>query len=137
MKTIDELQNEIIEEFELIDDWMDRYALIIDMGNELPALDEQHKTAENLIDGCQSRVWLHAEMRDDLLHLEADSDALIVKGIVAMLVRVLGDHTPKEILDCDLHFIEAIGLQEHLSPTRSNGLVAMVKRIRTVALQNS
>ena len=137
MKTIDELQNEIIEEFELIDDWMDRYALIIDMGNELPALDEQHKTAENLIDGCQSRVWLHAEMRDDLLHLEADSDALIVKGIVAMLVRVLGDHTTKEILDCDLHFIEAIGLQEHLSPTRSNGLVAMVKRIRTVALQNS
>lgn len=137
MKTIDELQNEIIEEFELIDDWMDRYALIIDMGNELPALDEQHKTAENLIDGCQSRVWLHAEMRDGLLHLEADSDALIVKGIVAMLVRVLGDHTPKEILDCDLHFIQAIGLQEHLSPTRSNGLVAMVKRIRTIALQNS
>ena len=137
MKTIDELQNEIIEEFELIDDWMDRYALIIDMGNELPALDEQHKTADNLIDGCQSRVWLHAEMLDGLLHLEADSDALIVKGIVAMLVRVLGDHTPKEILDCDLHFIQAIGLQEHLSPTRSNGLVAMVKRIRTIALQNS
>lgn len=137
MKTIDELQNEIIEEFELIDDWMDRYALIIDMGNELPALDEQYKTAHNLIDGCQSRVWLHAEMRDGLLHLEADSDALIVKGIVAMLVRVLGDHTPKEILDCDLHFIQAIGLQEHLSPTRSNGLVAMVKRIRTIALQNS
>ncbi|MBO4871766.1 MAG: SufE family protein [Muribaculaceae bacterium] len=134
MKTINELQNEIIEEFEMIDDWMDRYALIIDLGNELPPLDEQYKTADNLIDGCQSRVWLHAELRDGLLHFEADSDAMIVKGIVAMLVKVLSDHTPREILDSDLHFIEAIGLQEHLSPTRSNGLVAMVKRIRTTAL---
>jgi cysteine desulfuration protein SufE len=134
MKTINELQDEIIEEFEMIDDWMDRYALIIDMGNELPPLDEQHKTPDNLIDGCQSRVWLHSEMNDDKLHFEADSDALIVKGIIAMLVRVLSDHTPQEILDCDLHFIEAIGLQEHLSPTRSNGLVSMVKRIRTTAL---
>ncbi len=138
MKNIDALQDEIIEEFEMIDDWMDRYALIIDMGNELPPLDEQHKTAENLIDGCQSRVWVHAEMQHDgTMHIQADSDALIVKGIVAMLVRVLSDHTPQEILDCDLHFIKAIGLQEHLSPTRSNGLVAMVKRIRTIAKQNS
>ena len=134
MKNIDALQDEIIEEFEMIDDWMDRYALIIDMGNELPPLDEQHKTAENLIDGCQSRVWVYAEMQHDgTMHIQADSDALIVKGIVAMLVRVLSDHTPQEILDCDLHFIKAIGLQEHLSPTRSNGLVAMVKRIRTIA----
>ena len=134
MKTTDELQAEIIEEFEMIDDWMDRYALIIDMGNELPPLDEQYKTPENLIDGCQSRVWLHSEMRDGKLHFDADSDALIVKGIIAMLVRVLSDHTPQEILDSDLHFIQAIGLQDHLSPTRSNGLVSMVKRIRTTAL---
>ena len=137
MKTINELQDEIIEEFELIDDWMDRYALIIDMGNELPPLDEQYKTPDNLIDGCQSRVWLYSEMQDGKLHFEADSDALIVKGIIAMLVKVLSDHTPQEILDSDLHFIEAIGLQEHLSPTRSNGLVAMVKRIRTTALAHS
>ena len=136
MKTINELQDEIIEEFELIDDWMDRYALIIDMGNELPPLDEQYITPDNLIDGCQSRVWLHSEMRDGTLHFDADSDALIVKGIIAMLVRVLSDHTPQEILDCDLHFIEAIGLQDHLSPTRSNGLVSMVKRIRTTAMES-
>lgn len=138
MKNIDTLQDEIIEEFSMIDDWMDRYALIIDMGNELPPLDEAHKTAQNLIDGCQSRVWMHATMQPDgTLHIDADSDALIVKGIVAMLVRVLSDHTPQEILDCDLHFIKEIGLQEHLSPTRSNGLVAMVKRIRTIAMQNA
>ena len=134
MKTINELQDEIIEEFDGLDDWMDRYAVIIDMGNALDPLDESHKTPENLIDGCQSRVWVHATTTDDgLLHIEADSDALIVKGIIAMLVRVLSDHTPQDILDADLHFIGDIGLQEHLSPTRSNGLLAMVRRIREIA----
>lgn len=134
MKTINELQDEIIEEFDGLDDWMDRYAVIIDMGNALEPLDESHKTPENLIDGCQSRVWVHATTTDDgLLHIEADSDALIVKGIIAMLVRVLSDHTPQDILDADLHFIGDIGLQEHLSPTRSNGLLAMVRRIREIA----
>lgn len=134
MTTINELQDEIIEEFDGLDDWMDRYAVIIDMGNALDPLDESHKTPENLIDGCQSRVWVHATTTDDgLLHIEADSDALIVKGIIAMLVRVLSDHTPQDILDADLHFIGDIGLQEHLSPTRSNGLLAMVRRIREIA----
>ena len=134
MKTINELQDEIIEEFDGLDDWMDRYAVIIDMGNALDPLDESHKTPENLIDGCQSRVWVHATTTDDgLLHIEADSDALIVKGIIAMLVRVLSDHTPQDILDADLHFIGDIGLQEHLSPTRSNGLLAMLRRIRDIA----
>ena len=134
MKTINQLQDEIIEEFEGLDDWMDRYAVIIDMGNALEPLDEAYKTPENLIDGCQSRVWVHATMTDDgLLHIEADSDALIVKGIIAMLVRVLGDHTPHDILEADLHFIGDIGLQDHLSPTRSNGLLAMLRRIRDIA----
>ena len=134
MKTINELQDEIIEEFDGLDDWMDRYAVIIDMGNALDPLDESHKTPENLIDGCQSRVWVHATTTDDgLLHIEADSDALIVKGIIAMLVRVLSDHTPQDILDADLHFIGDIGLQEHLSPTRSNGLLSMLRRIRDIA----
>ena len=134
MKTIEELQEEVVEEFEGLDDWMDRYAVIIDMGNALEPLDEEHKKPDNLIDGCQSRVWVHATTTDDgLLHIEADSDALIVKGIIAMLVRVLGDHTPQDILDADLHFIGDIGLQEHLSPTRSNGLLAMLRRIRDIA----
>ncbi len=137
MKTINELQDKIIEEFDGLDDWMDRYAVIIDMGNALEPLDEEHKILDNLIDGCQSRVWVHATMTDDgLLHIEADSDALIVKGIIAMLVRVLSDHTPQDILDADLHFIGNIGLQEHLSPTRSNGLLAMVHRIREIAQEN-
>ncbi|MBQ7689884.1 MAG: SufE family protein [Muribaculaceae bacterium] len=134
MKTISELQEEVIEEFDGLDDWMDRYAVIIDMGNALEPLDEAHKTPENLIDGCQSRVWVHATTTaDGLLHIEADSDALIVKGIIAMLVRVLGDHTPHDILEADLHFIADIGLQDHLSPTRSNGLLAMLRRIRDIA----
>lgn len=137
MKTINELQDEIIEEFDGLDDWMDRYAVIIDMGNALEPLDEEHKILDNLIDGCQSRVWVNATMTDDgLLHIAADSDALIVKGIIAMLVRVLSDHTPQDILDADLHFIGDIGLQEHLSPTRSNGLLAMVRRIREIAQEN-
>ena len=132
--TINEIQDGIIEEFSGLDDWMDKYQLLIDLGNELTPLDESYKTEQNLIDGCQSRVWLQADLVDGLIHFTAESDALIVKGIVSLLIRVLSDHTPQEILDADLYFIEEIGLKEHLSPTRSNGLVAMVKQIRTYAL---
>ncbi len=132
--TINEIQDEIIEEFSGLDDWMDKYQLLIDLGNELTPLDERYKTEQNLIDGCQSRVWLQADFVDGLIHFTAESDALIVKGIVSLLIRVLSDHTPQEILDADLYFIEEIGLKEHLSPTRSNGLVAMVKQIRAYAL---
>jgi len=132
--TINEIQDEIIEEFSGLDDWMDKYQLLIDLGNELMPLDERYKTEQNLIDGCQSRVWLQADLVNGLIHFTAESDALIVKGIVSLLIRVLSDHTPQEILDADLYFIEEIGLKEHLSPTRSNGLVAMVKQIRTYAL---
>ena len=132
--TINEIQEEIIEEFAGLDDWMDKYQLLIDLGNELTPLDERYKTEQNLIDGCQSRVWLQADFINDLIHFTAESDALIVKGIVSLLIRVLSDHTPQEILDADLYFIEEIGLKEHLSPTRSNGLVAMVKQIRAYAL---
>ena len=134
MATINELQDEIIEEFEGLDDWMDRYAYIIELGNAMPPLDEQYKTPDNLIDGCQSRVWLQADMVDGTLKLQADSDALIVKGIVSMLVRVLDGQSPRDILNADLYFIDRIGLHDHLSPTRSNGLVAMVKKIRSYAL---
>ena len=132
--TINEIQDGIIEEFSGLDDWMDKYQLLIDLGNELTPLDERYKTEQNLIDGCQGRVWLQADLVDGLIHFTAESDALIVKGIVSLLIRVLSDHTPQEILDADLYFIEEIGLKEHLSPTRSNGLVAMVKQIRTYAL---
>ena len=118
--TIQEIQDEIIEEFSELDDWMDRYQLLIDLGNEQEPLDEKYKTESNLIDGCQSRVWLQADYRDDKLWFTAESDALIVKGIVSLLIRVLSGHTPQEILDADLYFIERIGLREHLSPTRSN-----------------
>ena len=135
--TINEIQEEVIEEFQDFDDWMDKYQLLIDLGNEQTPLEEKYKTEDNLIDGCQSRVWLQAEMRNSLLHLEAESDALIVKGIVALLIRVLSDHTPQEILDADLYFIEQIGLKEHLSPTRANGLLAMIKKIRTYAVAYS
>ncbi len=132
--TINQLQDEIIEEFDGLTDWMDRYAYIIDLGNTLPALPEEKKTPGNLIEGCQSRVWITAERNDDgTLHFLADSDALIVKGIVALLLRVLNDHTPDEILGANLYFIDRIGLHEHLSPTRSNGLVAMVKQIDNYA----
>ena len=135
--TINEIQDEVIEEFQDFDDWMDKYQLLIDLGNEQKTLEEKYKTEDNLIDGCQSRVWLQAEMRNGLLHLEAESDALIVKGIVALLIRVLSDHTPQDILDADLYFIEQIGLKEHLSPTRANGLLAMIKKIRTYAVAYS
>ncbi len=132
--TINEIQDEIIEEFADFDDWMDRYQLLIDLGSEQPPLDNKYKTEQNLIDGCQSRVWLQADMQDGLVHFQAESDALIVKGIVALLIRVLSDHTPQEILDADLYFIEKIGLREHLSPTRSNGLLAMLKQMKLYAL---
>ena len=132
--TINERQDEIIEEFSGLDDWMDKYQLLIDMGNEQEPLDEKYKTESNLIDGCQSRVWLQADYADGIVHFSAESDALIVKGIVTLLIRVLSDATPKEILDADLYFIDQIGLKEHLSPTRSNGLVAMVKQMRMYAL---
>ena len=132
--TINEIQDGIIEEFSGFDDWMDKYQLLIDLGNEQAPLDDKYKTEQNLIDGCQSRVWLQADYADGRIHFSAESDALIVKGIVALLIRVLSDHTPQEILDADLYFIDEIGLKEHLSPTRSNGLVAMVKQIRLYAL---
>jgi len=132
--TINEIQEEIIAEFSDFDDWMDRYQMLIDMGNEQPPLEEKYKTEQNLIDGCQSRVWLQADLVDGKLQFCAESDALIVKGIVALLVRVLSGHTPQEILDADLYFIERIGLREHLSPTRSNGLGAMLKQMKMYAL---
>jgi cysteine desulfuration protein SufE len=132
--TINERQDEIIEEFSGFDDWMDKYQLLIDLGNEQEPLDEQYKTEQNLIDGCQSRVWLQADLVDGLVHFQAESDALIVKGIVTLLLRVLNDHTPQEILDADLYFIDRIGLREHLSPTRSNGLLAMLKQMKMYAL---
>ena len=132
--TIQEIQDEIIEEFSELDDWMDRYQLLIDIGSEQEPLDEKYKTESNLIDGCQSRVWLQADYRDGKLWFTAESDALIVKGIVSLLIRVLSGHTPQEILDADLYFIERIGLREHLSPTRSNGLLAMVKQMRAYAM---
>ena len=132
--TINEIQDEIIEEFAGFDDWMDKYQLLIDLGNDQEPLDEQYKVEQNLIDGCQSRVWLQADYEDGVIRFTAESDALIVKGIVALLIRVLSGHTPQEILDADLYFIEKIGLKEHLSPTRSNGLLAMVKQMRMYAL---
>ena len=134
MSKINDIQDEIIEEFEGFTDWMDRYAVIIDMGNAMPALDEKYKTADNIIEGCQSRVWLQADYNDGKLVFTTDSDAIIVKGIISMLVRVLSGHTPAEILDADLYFIDRIGLHDHLSPTRSNGLVAMIKKIKAYAL---
>ena len=132
--TINEIQDEIIAEFSDFDDWMDRYQMLIDMGSEQEPLEEKYKTEQNLIDGCQSRVWLQADLVDGRLQFRAESDALIVKGIVALLVRVLSDHTPQEILDADLYFIDRIGLREHLSPTRSNGLGAMLKQMKMYAL---
>lgn len=132
--TINELQDEVIEEFSDFTDWMDKYQLLIDLGNEQKPLDEKYKTESNLIDGCQSRVWLQADYVDGKIVFTAESDALIVKGIIALLIRVLSGHTPQEILSADLYFIDKIGLKDHLSPTRSNGLLAMVKQIRMYAL---
>lgn len=131
---IEEIQQEIIDEFSGFDDWMDKYQLLIDIGSEQEPLPEQYKTEQNLIDGCQSRVWLQADYIDGKIHFQAESDALIVKGIVTLLIRVLSDHTPDEILEADLHFINDIGLTEHLSPTRSNGLLAMLKQMKLYAM---
>ena len=134
MMTINEIQDEIIEEFSEFDDWMDKYQMLIDMGNDQPPLDDKYKTESNLIDGCQSRVWLQADYADGVITFSAESDALIVKGIVSLLIRVLSVHSPKEIMDADLYFIDRIGLSDHLSPTRSNGLLAMVKQMRMYAV---
>jgi cysteine desulfuration protein SufE len=132
--TINEIQDQIIDDFSCVDDWMDKYQMLIDLGNNLEPLDEQYKTPQNLIEGCQSRVWLQADYRDGLIHFSGESDAVIVKGIVSLLIQVLSDHSPEEILNADLYFIDKIGLKEHLSPTRSNGLVSMVKQMRVYAL---
>ncbi|MFW9607620.1 MAG: SufE family protein [Prevotella sp.] len=135
--TINEAQNEVVEEFEDFTDWMDKYQMLIDLGNELDVLNEKYKNDSNLIDGCQSRVWLQCDLVDGKLQFTADSDALIVKGIIALLIQVLSGHTPTEILDADLYFIDKIGLKDHLSPTRSNGLLAMIKQIKAYALAYS
>lgn len=134
MTTINEIQDEIIEEFSMFDDWMDRYALLIDLGNSLGKLDDKYKTENNLIEGCQSRVWLQADYSDGKIVFHAESDAVIVKGIIALLIKVLSGHTPTEIIETDLYFIEKIGLKEHLSPTRSNGLLSMVKQMKFYAM---
>lgn len=132
--TINELQDEVIEDFSELSDWMDKYQMLIDLGNELEPLDEQYKTQSNLIDGCQSRVWLQCDEKEGKLYFTADSDALIVKGIIALLIRVVSGHTPQEIMNAELYFIDRIGLHEHLSPTRANGLLAMVKQMKMYAL---
>lgn len=134
--TINEAQDEIIEEFEMFDEWLERYQLLVDYGRELVKhpMPEADKTDQNKIDGCQSTVWFTASLQDGKIHYQGDSDAILVKGIVALLLRVLNDHTPKEILDADLYFIDRIGLREHLSPTRSNGVAAMLKQMRLFAL---
>ena len=134
MAELNEVQDEIIEEFSLFDDWMDRYGLLIELGNSLEKLDDKDKVESNLIEGCQSRVWLHADYIDGKITFKADSDAVIVKGIIALLIKVLSGRTPDEIINTDLYFVERIGLKEHLSPTRSNGLVSMIKQIRFYAM---
>lgn len=134
MSAINEVQDEIIEEFCGLDDWMDKYSYIIELGNAVEPIEEQCKTPDNIIEGCQSRVWLVADEKDGKIEFRADSDAIIVKGLISLLIRVLSGHTPQEILDSDLYFMKEIGLQEHLSPTRSNGLLAMVKQMRVYAL---
>ena len=132
--TINEIQDRIIEDFNQFDDWMDKYALLIDLGNSLEPLDAKHKTPQNIIEGCQSRVWLNAELKDGKIIFEGESDAILVKGMVSLLIQVLTNHTPDEILHTELYFIDKIGLKEHLSPTRSNGLLAMVKQMKMYAL---
>lgn len=134
MNTMKETEEELIQEFEMFDDWMDKYNYIIELGKELPMIDPQYKTEEYLISGCQSQVWLHPEMKDDKLFFTADSDAIITKGIVNLLIRVLSGHTPQEILNNDLSYLDVIGLKNHLSPTRSNGLASMIKQIKLYAL---
>ncbi len=132
--TIDRIQQEIIDEFSIYDDWMDKYAYIIEQGNALPPLDEQYKTPDNIIEGCQSRVWLQTGYRDGKLYFQAESDAVIVKGLLALVLRVFNERTPDEIIDSNLRFMKEIGLTEHLSPTRANGLLSVIKQIRFYAL---
>ncbi len=132
--TIEEIQQDIVEEFSAFDDWMDKYAYLIEMGNELEPMDEQYKTPQNIIKGCQSQVWFNAEQKDGILHYQGESDALIVKGLVALLLRVVNEQPAEEIVNTEFHFIEEIGLKEHLSPTRSNGLLSMVKQIKLYAV---
>lgn len=132
--TIKEKQEELISDFSFMDEWMDKYEYIIQLGKDLPLIDAQYKTADNLIKGCQSQVWLHAEMKDGLLYFTADSDALITKGLVSLMVSVLSGHTPKEIAEADVFFIDAVGLSSHLSPTRSNGLLSMLKQMKIYGL---
>ncbi|CAM1371537.1 Uncharacterized SufE-like protein R01000 [Tenacibaculum litoreum] len=132
--TIKEIQEEIIDEFSMFEDWMERYEYIIELGKSLPLIDEAYKLDENLIKGCQSKVWLHSKLKGDTIEFTADSDAILTKGIVALLLRVFSDQTPKAILDADTDFIDEIGLKEHLSPTRANGLVSMVKQIKMYAI---
>ena len=132
--TIKEIQEEIIDEFSMFEDWMERYEYIIELGKSLPIIDEQYKLDENLIKGCQSKVWMHSEIDGDIIKFTADSDAILTKGIVALLLRVFSDQKPQDILDADTNFIDEIGLKEHLSPTRANGLVSMVKQIKMYAI---
>ena len=134
MTNLNEIQQDIVEEFSVFEDWLDKYNYLIELGNDLPEIDPKYRTNEYLINGCQSKVWLHAELVDGKVEFKADSDAIIVKGIVALLVKVLDGRTPAEILENKLHFIEDIGLQQNLSPTRSNGLLAMVKKMRLYAM---
>lgn len=134
MSTINEIQDEIVEDFSMFEDWNDKYEYLIDYGKSLPLIDDQYKTDEYRIHGCQSRVWLHAEVKNDVLNFFADSDAIITKGIVGLLLKVLSGHSPQEVVDADLYFLRKIGLQEHLSPTRANGLVSMIKQIKTYAV---
>ena len=132
--TIQEIQNEIIEEFSMFDDWMQRYEYMIELGKSLPLIDKEHKTDENIIKGCQSKVWLHASLNEGKVHYTADSDAIITKGIISILIRAFNNQTPKDILEADTLFIDEIGLKEHLSPTRANGLVSMLKQIKMYAI---
>jgi len=134
METIKDIQNEIIDEFSLFDDWMQRYEYMIDLGKSLPLIDSKYKTEDNLIKGCQSKVWVHAEMKDDKVIFTADSDAIITKGIIAILIRVFSNQHPKDIIEANTDFIDVIGLKEHLSPTRANGLVSMIKQLKMYAL---
>ena len=136
MKTIEEKQQEIVSEFNLFDDWMEKYEYIIDLGKDLPLINENLKTEDRLIEGCQSRVWLNSEIVNGKMNFTADSDAIITKGIIGLLIRVMNSEDPKTVVETDLHFIKDIGLQEHLSPTRANGLAGMVKRMKIEALKN-
>lgn len=133
-ESINEIQEEIISEFELFDDWMQKYEYIIDLGKSLPVIDEKYKTEDNLIKGCQSKVWLHADLKNGKIIFTADSDAIITKGLVGLMVRILSDHSPDEILNADLYFLDKIGLKEHLSPTRANGLLSMIKQMKMYAI---